>query len=277
MVHVNPTRRRLLALVSASLLPAPTWAAPIWHMAVLPAMSARESFALYLGLAEHLARAEGLQVRPEVALDFPDFLDRLVVGQAQLAFGPPHLMRLLQKDHDWHPLAVAQPAGASVLLAPRGFALDKLRGGAIVALDRDAIIVLAMQHELARHGLREGRDYRIETMRGHDSALRALDSGIARAMISRGAGFLSPEARARLEAAMTVDGIPGWIVAASPRVPQAARAALTRGLLSFAATPDGEAFLDRHGYRDLKAPEPAQLATLDAYLDAARRIAARRQ
>lgn len=273
--HPCLRRRLLLALAASVLLPARASAAPALRMVVLLAVSARESLAFYIDLSDYLALDLSVRVLPEVARDFADFYQRLSTGGAHLAFGPPHLMRLLQIDHGWQPLATALPEGSSVLLARTDMPLDKLHGGTVVTLDADALITQAMTRELAHAGLVPGRDYRLLTVRGHDSALRAVDSGMAQAMITRGTGFLAPDARARLKPLLGVEGIPGWIMAAAPRLTDEQRRTIEQATRSFAATPDGRAFLQRHGYTGLQTPSPDDLARLDIYLDVARRIAAR--
>jgi ABC-type phosphate/phosphonate transport system substrate-binding protein len=245
------------------------------RLGVLPVLPVRQLFRRYLPFSSHLEWTLGRPVVLETAADFPAFYARLARGEFDLASFAPHMARLAQKDLGWIPLAQFKPDGDAVLLSLKdggADSVDELHGKTIAVPDRTALVVLVTLDALGQRDLVEGRDFRLLETRNHLSALRALETGEAAAMISRGNGFLSPIDRSRLRVLLQVDGVAGWLVMAAPELDEALRGRVRQALMQFNSSPQSFLFFAEHGYNRLAPVSEEELRKLDSLVAATRNL-----
>lgn len=237
----------------------------------LPVVSTRTAYEMYRPLMEHLEKGMGLSaIQLETPPNFKGMYQRIQDNGFDLLVSPPHIARLAQKRHGWHPLVMFQPEHQSVLLVQESNGpanLEALRGGTIAVLDNSALVAMVMMEALSRKGLQMDRDFKVIETRSYDSSQIAVKQGVAQAMVFRSQGFIDPNARDRFKVLFEAGVLPGYVIIASPATNKAQVQKLRTQLLAFGKTPEAKPFLEKLGYDALTPATEEAMRRLDPYLD----------
>lgn len=260
----------LLLLVAAA-RPAASADAPL-VFGVFPNLTAKQTVETYRPLANALEKHLQRRVVVYSARDFKTFVARTRQGEYDLLLTAPHLAWLARQDAGYRPLLkYAQPTrGLLVVRSDSPLTeLDALRGHTIATADPIAVVVLSIEAELAAHGLRRNVDYRTADAGTHTNAVMQVLNGHADAAMLglHPYRLMGEEVRKQLRIIAETPPLSSLMYLAHPRLRDAEAQAMRKALLSFAATPEGQAFMQRGGYggfaevdgRELRAFRPYAL------------------
>ena len=249
---------------------------------VFPHLSTRVLLEVYQPLADHLSQALNRPVTLETAPDFADFLTRTREGRYDLLFTPPHLAYLAQSETGYRPL-YAYTSPLYGLLVVRKHApyqsLRDLKGKPLAMADPLGIVVMMMEAELSRAGLRQGRDFTRIEARSHNNAALLVIQGKAQGAVMGTMAFqrLPAQIRQDLRPLVHTRPILSPVYLANSKLPAAEVEALKAALKGFAATAPGHEFFKQGGLGDLLPVSAAQLQEFGEYgREAARRLKRRR-
>lgn len=239
-------------------------------LGVFPSLTAKQTVEIYRPLAsaleEHLRRS----VVVYSARDFTTFVARTRQGEYDILLTAPHLAWLARQDTGYRPLLkYAQPVrGLLVVRSDSPFdEPDKLRGRTIAMADPIALAVLAIQAELAAHGLKRGIDYRTTDSGTHTNAvLQVINGRVDAAVLGLHPYNLTPpELRQQLRVLAESPPLSSLMYLTHPRLRDAEAQAIRNALLRFAATPEGQAFMQRGGYGGFANVDGSELRAFRPY------------
>lgn len=242
----------ILLLLIAGIRPAISADAPL-IFGVFPNLTAKQTIEIYRPLASALEKQLQRHVVVYSARDFKTFVERTRQGEYDILLTAPHLAWLAREEAGYRPLLkYTQPArGLLVAKANSPFhELDDLRGRTIATADPIAVAVLAIEANMAAHGLRHNLDYRTMDSGTHTNAVMQVINGRAdAAMLGLHAYKLIPaESRQQLRILAETPPLSSLMYLSHPRLRDAEAQAVRKALLDFAATPAGQAFMQRGGY-----------------------------
>ncbi|MHB1213948.1 MAG: phosphate/phosphite/phosphonate ABC transporter substrate-binding protein [Thiobacillus sp.] len=236
---------------------------------VFPHLTARQIIEAYRPLADVLEQHLHRRVVIYSARDFATFVERTRQGEYDILLTAPHLAWLARQDAGYRPLLkYAQPVrGLLVVGSDSPFAVpDALRGRTIATPDSLAVVVMALQAELAAHGLRHNVDYQTMDSGTHLNAVMQVIKGSAdAAMLGLHAyNLLPPEVRPQVRVLAKTPPLSSLMYLTHPRLRDADAQTLRKALREFAASPAGRAFMQHGGYggfadvdgRELRAFRP---------------------
>lgn len=258
--HPTPwlTRRVILSvlwLLCGLLALRPAWAADTSPLVlgVFPSATAKQIVETYRPLANALEKT--LQRRVEIysAPNFKSFVDRTHRGEYDLLLTAPHFAWLARQNAGYRPLLkYAEPVRGLLAVKSTSSSRDvaTLRGHTIAIPDPLAVVVLALQAELAEAGLEPGTDYRIINTGTHINAvLQVLKGRADAAMVGQNAYMLfPPELRKQLHILLETPPLSSLTYLTHPRVSEAEALIIRNTLLRFATTPEGRIFLKKGGF-----------------------------
>ena len=225
-------------------------------LGIFPNMTAKQIIETYRPLADSLEKHLQRRVVIYSARDFRTFIERTHRGEYDIVLTAPHLAFLARQEAGYRPLLkYAQPVRG--LLVVRHDAplhdLGDLRGRTLATADPLAVVVLAIHAELGEHGLRRDHDYQTLDFSTHLNAAMQVINGRADAAVLglHPYNLMPPELRLQLRVLSETPPLSGLMYLAHPRLRDAEAQAIRRGLLRFAATPKGQAFIQRGGYGGL--------------------------
>jgi phosphonate transport system substrate-binding protein len=279
MHHHAGRRRTLLAMAAgaaALVQPARAQAQPL-ELGIVPHLSARALMGLYRPLREALQRQLQRDVQLSTAASWSTFHQRTLAHDYHCVVTAANLARLIQVDAGWSPLARFTPDMRALLIAARQRPLAQLadqRGGVLALANPQSLVALRGLQWLAEQGLQRGRDFQVMAAPQDDSVGALVSRGDCAAAILSGGEFMAiPEAtRQLLVTVRHMTDVPGFVVAASPRLPGADVAALAQAWLAMPATNEGRAFFAASGFAGFEPPSAAALAALDPLLPETRRL-----
>ena len=237
---------------------------------VFPNLTARQTIVTYRPLADVLEKHLQRRVILFSARDFKTFVERTRQGDYDILLTAPHLAWLARQDAGYRPLLkYAQPArGLLVVKADSPFAEPgALRGRTIATPDSIAIAALALQAELAAHGLRHNIDYRTVESGTHLNAVMQVVNGRADAAMLglHPYKLMPPELRQQLRVITETPPLSSLMYLTHPRLRDAEAQAVRTALLDFAATPEGRAFMQRGGYGGFADVDGSELTAFRPY------------
>ncbi|HEX7970782.1 MAG TPA: phosphate/phosphite/phosphonate ABC transporter substrate-binding protein [Thiobacillus sp.] len=237
---------------------------------VFPNMTAKQMVETYRPLTDALEKTLQRHIVVYSARDFKTFVERTRQGEYDLLLTAPHLAWLARQDAGYRPLLkYAQPThGLLVVKADSPFrAPDALRGHTVATADSLAVAVLAMQAELAAHGLKRDIDYRTADAGTHHNAAMQVANGRADAAILGLHPYLllPPELRQQLRVLAETPPLSSLMYLTHPRLRDAEAQAIRRALLDFAASAEGRAFMQRGGYGGFTAVDGSELRAFRPY------------
>lgn len=237
---------------------------------VFPNLTAKQIVEIYRPLANALEVHLQRRVVIYSARDFKTFVERTRQGEYDILLTAPHLAWLARQDVGYRPLLkYVQPVrGLLVVKSGSPFdELDALRGHTIATADPIAVAVLAIHAELAAHGLRRNIDYRTVDSGTHLNAVMQVINGRADgAMLGKHAYMLlPPELRQQLRVLAETPPLSSLMYLTHPRLRDAEAQAVHKALLGFAATSEGQAFMQRGGYGGFLAVDGSELRAFRPY------------
>lgn len=237
---------------------------------VLPNLTTRQMLKTYAPLAQFLERHLGRRVVLYSAPDFPTFVARTREGVYDLLLTPPHLAWLARQDAGYRPLLKysAQVRGLLVTRNDDGLAsVEALHGRSVAITDPLALATLAIEMELTKRGIVRGRDYTARPSGSHTNAIAQVLAGrVDAAIVGIHPYRMQPEAvRAQLRILLETPSLSSLTYLAHPRLRDHDAEMLRAGLLAFAKSPEGRAFLANGDYGGLVAAEDSELGQFHEY------------
>jgi phosphonate transport system substrate-binding protein len=239
-------------------------------LGVFPNMTAKQIVETYRPLADSLEKHLQRRVIIYSARDFKTFAERTHRGEYDIVLTAPHLAFLARQEAGYRPLLkYAQPVRGLLLVrhdAPL-HQLGDLRGRTLATADPIAVVVLAIHAELASHGLRREYDYRTLDFSTHLNAGMQVINGRADAAVLglHPYNLMPPELRRQLRVLAETPPLSSLMYLTHPRLRDAEAQAIHQGLLRFAATPKGQAFIQRGGYGALVETTGRELESFRPY------------
>ena len=222
-------------------------------LGIFPNMTAKQIVESYRPLADSLEKHMQRRVVIYSARDFRTFIERTHRGDYDIVLTAPHLAFLARQEAGYRPLLkYGQPVRG--LLVVRNDAplhdLGDLRDRTLATADPLAVVVLAIHSELGEHGLRRDLDYRTLDFSTHLNAAMQVINGRADAAVLglHPYNLMQPELRRQLRVLAETPPLSSLMYLIHPRLRDAEAQALRKGMMRFAATPKGQAFIKRGGY-----------------------------
>ncbi len=237
---------------------------------VFPHMSARQTVESYRPLADALEQQLHRRVLVYSARDFLTFVERSRHGEYDILLTAPHLAWLARQDVGYRPLVkYAEPVRGLLVVKTDSPIRDieSLRGRAIATTDPLALAALALEAELAAHGLQHDIDYRTSVSVNHTNAAMQVVSGRADAAMLglHPYNLLAPGLRRQLRVLAETPPLSGLVYLTHPRIRDAEAQAVREALLGFARSPEGQAFMQRGGYRGFAEVDGSELRAFRPY------------
>jgi len=242
-------------------------------LGVFPYLSPREMAEQFNPLREHLARSLGAPVTLRSAPDFRAFAERTAQGEYDFSFNAPQLARLAETRDGYLPIAQTGYRIRIIAVARKDSpvaSLDDLRGRSISIGARLSITHQVMRAELMKRGLVLDRDVKYHDTAYFSNVLQSVirgyaDAGATGTLLWDGA----PEAeRAQLKVIYRQERtVPGFIIAAHPRLGQNRVKAAREALFRFKDTPEGKAFFAQSRQVDFRPVDAATMKSLDPYTE----------
>lgn len=222
-------------------------------LGVFPNMTAKQIVVAYRPLADSLEKHLQRRVVIYSARDFKTFADRTYRGEYDIVLTAPHLAFLARQEAGYRPLLkYAQPVRGLLVVRPNAplRELGDLRGRTLATADPLALVVLAIHAQLGEHGLRRDHDYRTLDFSTHLNAAMQVINGRADAAVLglHPYTLMQPELRRQLRVLAETPPLSSLMFLTHPRLRDAEVQAIHKGLLRFAATTKGQAFIQRGGY-----------------------------
>lgn len=250
----------------------PAWAADAAPLVfgVFPHLSAKQVVEVYRPMADALEQRLQRRVSLYTARDFKTFVERTRQGEYDLVLTAPHLAWLARQDAGYRPLLKYADPVRGLLVVKQDAPLnapEQLRGRTIATADALAVTVLALQAQLAAHGLRRAADYRTLDAGTHGNAVMQVVNGRADAAMLGLHPFnlLPAELRAQLRVLAETPPLSSVMILAHPRLSDAEAQAVRAALLGFAAAPEGRAFMQRGGFGGFAEVDGSELRAFRPY------------
>ena len=232
-------------------------------LGVFPNTTAKQIVETYRPLADALEKSLRRRVEIYSAPDFKTFVERTRQGEYDLLLTAPHLAWLARQDAGYRPLLkYTQPVrGLLVVKSTSPYReLAELRGHSIAIADPLAVIVLALQAELAEAGIKPGIDYPIINAGTHiNAALQVIKGRADAAMVGQNALMqFPPDMHQQLLVILETPPLSSLTYLTHPRLREAEVKTISKTLLDFAKTPEGRVLLkqgDFGGFSPLNSNE----------------------
>ena len=237
---------------------------------VFPNMTAKQIIEVYRPLTNVMEKHLQRRIVIYSARDFKTFVERTRQGNYDILLTAPHLAWLARQEAGYRPLLkYAQPVrGLLVVKSGSPFnALETLRGRTIATADAIALAPLALHAELAAHGLRRNIDYLISDSHTHTNAVMQVINGHADAAMLglHPYNLMPPTLRQQLRVLAETPPLSSVMYLTHPRLRDAEAQAIRKALLSFAATSEGQAFMQRGGYGGFVEVDGSELSAFRPY------------
>lgn len=237
---------------------------------IFPNMTAKQTIEIYQPLAALLEQRLQRRVVIYTARDFKTFVERTREGNYDILLTAPHLAWLARQDAGYRPLLkYAEPThGLLVVRNSSPYRVpDDLRGQSIATPDSIAVAALAVQADLAAHGLRRNVDYQTTDYGSHlNSVMQVINGRAAAAMLGLHPYRLLPtDLRRQLRVLVRTAPLSSLMYLTHPRLRDREAMAIREALLEFAATPQGKAFMQSGGYGGFVAVDGSELRAFRPY------------
>jgi phosphonate transport system substrate-binding protein len=261
---------RLLGLALAFSLTSASATQPPLVFGIFPNMTAKQVVTTYRPVAAALEKALHRPVVIYSARDFRTFAERTRHGEYDILLTAPHLAWLARQDVGYRPLLkyAQSTRGLLVVKADSAYrAPEALNGRIIATADPVAVAVMAVQAQLAAHGLRADVDYRPTDAGTHHNAVMQVLNGRADAAILGMHPYLllPPDARQRLRVLIESPPLSSLMYLTHPRIRDQEAEAIHKALLDFAATREGKNFMARGGYGGYASVDGNELRAFRPY------------
>ena len=237
---------------------------------VFPNLTARQIIENYQPLASGLEKHLQRKVVIYSARDFKTFVDRTRQGDYDLLLTAPHMAWLARQEAGYRPLLKYATPVRGLLVVKADSPLNSpvaLRGRTIATADSIAVTVLALQAELAAHGLRHNTDYRTIDSGTHlNAAMQVVNGRADAAMVGLHPYMLMPaELHRQLRVLAETPPLSSLMYLSHPRLGDTEAQAIREALLDFAATPEGRDFMQNGGYGGFAIVDGNELGAFRPY------------
>ena len=244
---------------------------------VFPYVTAKQIVETYRPVANALEKHLKRRVLLYTARDFKTFVARTRQGEYDILLTAPHLAWLAQQEAGYRPLLKHTQDLYGLLVVKSDSPLQTLeafRGRTLATADSIAIVTLALQAELAAHGLRPNIDYRtIDAGTQRNAALQVIQGRADGGTLGVHAYKLMPDAlRQQLRVLAETPPLSSLMYLAHPRLRDAQAQAVRQALLGFAATPEGQAFMRSGGFGGFAEVDGSELRAIRPYAVQAQEI-----
>jgi phosphonate transport system substrate-binding protein len=239
-------------------------------LGVFPHLTAKKTIEVYRPLADTLEKHLQRPVVIHGARDFKTFVERTRQGEYDILLTAPHLAWLARQEAGYRPLLKYVQPVRGMLVVRADSKIDSpeaLRGRTIAIPDPIAVAVLALQAELAAHGLRHNTDYRTIDAGTHINAVMQVIMGRADgAMLGvHTFALMSPELRRQLHLIVETRPLSSLMYLSHPRLRDTEAQTIREALLDFAATPEGLTFMQRGSYGGFAEVDGGELRAFRPY------------
>lgn len=265
----KPMRYLLLACLLFCTSPARADLPPL-SFGVFPNLSARQVVEIYRPLAQALEKHLKREVVIYSARDFRTFAQRTARGEYDILLTAPHLAWLARQDAGYRPLLKYATPTHGLLVVRNDSAFhepESLRGKTLARADALAVTVLATQTELAARGLRAGVDYQLRDAGTHNNAVMQVinKKAEAAALGLHPYLLLAPDLRAQLRVLIESPPVSSLMYLTHPRLRDSEAQAIRKAMLAFAASSEGQAFMERGGYGGYASVDGQELRAFRPY------------
>ena len=265
----KPMRYLLLACLLFCTSPARADLPPL-SFGVFPNLSARQVVEIYRPLAQALEKQLKREVVIYSARDFRTFAQRTAKGEYDILLTAPHLAWLARQDAGYRPLLKYATPTHGLLVVRNDSAFhepESLRGKTLARADALAVTVLATQTELAARGLRAGVDYQLRDAGTHNNAVMQVinKKAEAAALGLHPYLLLAPDLRAQLRVLIESPPVSSLMYLTHPRLRDSEAQAIRKAMLAFAASSEGQAFMERGGYGGYASVDGQELRAFRPY------------
>lgn len=238
---------------------------------VYPYLSPRQMAEQFHPLKEHLAQSLGRNVVLRSAPDFKRFAERTRAGEYDLIFNAPHMARVAQTRDGYRPLAQSGYKIVIVAIVRKDSpvqSLAELRGRSLAIGARLSMTHQIMAQQLQKLGLILGKDLKYVDAASFSNVLQSVIRGEADAGAT---GTLlwdeapAEEKRELREVFRQADPLPGFIVAAHPRLGGETLKRLQDALFGFKNRAEGREYFQKTHQGDFRPVDEATMRSLDAY------------
>jgi len=241
---------------------------PAFSLGVLPNVNARLILTNYQPMREYFQRELKRPVQIATAADFRQFHQATQRGDYEMIVTAPNLGRLAQVDSKWEPLAMYEPKIPALLVALASNVAanpKQLQDKAVAMANPQSLVALVGLKWLESQGLKLGRDFKAVITANDDSLGTVLNTGEAPlAIMSQGEFNAKPEAlRKTLRIVTEIAKLPGFLVMANPKLPNADKQRLKQLVLAFPQTDEGKQFFTLAGFSNIREVGEAELKQLD--------------
>ena len=238
---------------------------------VFPYVTAKQIVETYRPIAYSLEKRLKRRVLLYTARDFKTFTERTRQGEYDLVLTAPHLALLAMQDANYRPIIQhAHPIrGFLVVRSDSHFdSPEALRGHTIAMANPFALVVLAVQADLALQGIKNNIDYHSINAVTHINAAMQVINERAEAAILAGQPYamMRPALRQQLRTVHETQALPGLVYLTHPRLSSQESDAIRKALLAFSSSPKGKLFLKRGNHGSLTPVAHESLLTLEPYV-----------
>lgn len=251
----------------------PAHAAPEYSFAVVPQFEQRKLFAVWRPIVDELARRSGLSLKLVAAISVAEFEAQLSRGSYDFVYTNPYHVLRERSRQGYIPLVRDAEALRGIVVVAKDSPLHKpadLAGQRLAIPSPNALgASLLVRADLERLFKAKVEPVNVNT---HSSVYMHVAQGLlpAGGGVEKTLSEQEPAVRELLRVLYVTRDMPSHPVAAHPRLPAKARAALQAALLELAATPEGQAMLAKVPMRQpvstsMKDYEPMRSWGLDSY------------
>lgn len=237
---------------------------------VFPSLPPRQIVEVYRPVADAIEKQLQQRVVIYSAKDFKTFVSHTQQGEYDILLTAPHIAWLARHETGYRPLLKYSQPVQGLLVTKAGSAFDSVRslqGRTIATADSIAIAVLAVQTILADQGMKPTIDYRTLNAGTHlNAVMQVINDRAEGAMLGKHAYMLMPaDIRQQLHILAETPPLSSLMFLTHPRVRDAKARSIRKGLLDFAAQPEGRAFMQRGGYGGLSDISGNELQAFHPY------------
>jgi phosphonate transport system substrate-binding protein len=220
---------------------------------VFPNLSTRVLLETYQPVADTVSDSSKQPVELQSAADFETFYQRTQSGEYDLLLTAPHLAWLAWKEGGYRPLLAYDQPVRGLLVVRRGSGiktLADLKAKTVARADPLAIVVMRMEKQLVKAGLRAGRDYQSVEAGSHNNAALLVHQGKVDAGILGALPFrkLAPDVQSGLQIIAETEALPSQVYLVGRRVSPDQETLLLRGIQQFMLSEAGRVFLEKGGF-----------------------------
>lgn len=236
---------------------------------MVPYLPVQQLVRLYEPLARSFEQTLQRPCRLASATDFDQFLERARKGNFDIVGASPHVLRILQKEEGFEPLARATAALEPLVVVNKDttaeHAVSDLRGQRVMVADFLALHVLIALRALRDAGLNPAKDLNLTLAGNQRNAIARMLKGEAVAAVASAStvASLPPELAQNVRVLLRAPkGLTPMGFAVHPRLRSHAPE-LRRSILQMPHTAQGQAMLKATQQENYVALTPADLASQD--------------